>query len=70
MGFTGGSERMSQDDRKPARSDGPSPEAAPRPALDRYEPPRILKKRAVARIAQQFSGGGPEGGPPILVGDG
>jgi len=58
-----------RDDRKPLREQPPAPDAAA-PAAERYEPPRILKKRAVARIASQFSGGGPDGGPPILVGDG
>jgi hypothetical protein len=60
---------MTQDDRKPASSEAPPTEAEARPA-DRYEPPRILKKRAVARIASQFSGGGPAASGPLLVGDG
>ena len=37
---------------------------------ERYEPPRILKKRAVARVNQQFSGGGPSAGGPILTASG
>ena len=59
---------MERDDRKPPREEPPP--AAGAPPVDRYEPPRILKKRAVARIASTFSGAGPSGAPPILVGDG
>lgn len=60
---------IEKDDGKTRTADAPAADAGAPPG-DRYEPPRILKKRAVARIASQFSGGGPGGGPPVLVGDG
>ncbi len=60
---------MRDRDRQPAPADPPPSPAEPR-VEDRYEPPRILKKRAVARIAQAFSGAGPTASGPLLVGDG
>jgi hypothetical protein len=60
---------MRQDDPRTSQRDAP-PAAAGDVRPDRYEPPRILKKRAVARIASQFSGGGPNASGPLLVADG
>jgi hypothetical protein len=62
---------MRDRDRRPAPDDAPPGRRTETRVEGRYEPPRILKKRAVAHIAQTFSGAGPSASPgPFLVGNG
>jgi hypothetical protein len=53
------------DPRTPSPSQAPSgvEPASPRP---RYEPPRVVKKRAVARATLFSGGGGPSSAPPLV----
>jgi hypothetical protein len=55
------------DDTLPSPKPDAAEPAAPDAVRPPYEPPRILKKRAVSRATLFSGGGGPSSAPPLVT---